>query len=541
MSWNHLKISTRLILGFGLMALMIVLIGAAALLKSRDLHGHFSMVVDDRYPKIAALENTKNILADIEISISNMLIDPRPANVTQQNEAIHANRKKTTAILDQLQSTIRSVGGKEAFDRIAQPRKEYVTLQDRYIQLIKDGQLDAARVIVLEQMPPIRARYHGAMDGLIRFQSQAMDRAIDQAASAVSSLQMIIVGLVVLALIIALLLAIWIIRSITGPIGQAVQVANAVAAGDLTHAIDAQGNNETAQLLQALKRMEASLVQVVTRVRQGSDGVATASAEIAQGNHDLSGRTESQASALEETAASMEQLSSTVRQNADNARQANQLAQNAASVATNGGAVVSDVVRTMKEINDSSSRIADIIGVIDSIAFQTNILALNAAVEAARAGEQGRGFAVVAGEVRSLAQKSAAAAREISSLIQESTKRTLAGTQEVERAGAGIRALAANIQQVADLIQEVNTATVEQTAGLGQISAAVSQLSDITQQNAALVEESAAASASLNEQAVLLLETVHEFRIEKNMGSAQVPDTAQAEDIDTTDAPRLLA
>lgn len=306
----------------------------------------------------------------------------------------------------------------------------------------------------------------------------------------------------------------WLIsRSITRPINQAVKVAQAVAAGDLTSRIEIDSEDEIGQLLAALKVMNESLVGIVSKVRQGSDSIATGSTQISAGNADLSRRTALQASSLEETAASMEELTSTVKQNADNARQANQLALTASNVATNGGKVVSQAVETMDAINTSSRRIVDIIGVIDSIAFQTNILALNAAVEAARAGEQGRGFAVVASEVRTLALRSATAAKEIKTLIDDSVSQVKQGSQQVNAAGQTMEEIVSSVHRVTEIMGEITEASQEQTAGIEQINLAVAQLDQTTQQNAALVEEAAAAAASLQEQAGQLTEVVSVFRL----------------------------
>ena len=301
--------------------------------------------------------------------------------------------------------------------------------------------------------------------------------------------------------------------AITRPISRAVEVARGIAAGDLSLQFEAQGKDETAQLLIALKQMQASLATVVSNVRQNSESVSAASAQIAQGNQDLSQRTEQQASALQETAASMEQLGSTVKQNADNAKQANQLAQGASTVAIKGGKVVGQVVETMKGINDSSRKIVDIISVIDGIAFQTNILALNAAVEAARAGEQGRGFAVVASEVRSLAHRSAAAAKEIKSLIGVSVERVEQGTALVDHAGATMTEIVASIKRVTDIMGEISAASTEQSTAVAQVGEAVSQMDHATQQNSALVEESAAAAESLKGQAQQLVQAVAVFKL----------------------------
>ncbi|CAB5512182.1 methyl-accepting chemotaxis protein [Achromobacter anxifer] len=331
----------------------------------------------------------------------------------------------------------------------------------------------------------------------------------------------IMVALAVAGVAIGMLLGWLVTRGIVRPLEQAVQAAREVAAGDLTTDIKVATRDETGDLMGALKTMNESLARIVKDVRDGCESIASASSQIAQGNADLSQRTEEQASSLEETAASMEQLTSTVQQNANNASEADRLVNQASSVAVRGGEVVEGVVQTMSAISDSSRRIADITGVIDGIAFQTNILALNAAVEAARAGEQGRGFAVVAGEVRTLAQRSAVAAKEIKALIDESVTRVEGGTRQVDEAGRTMREVVDSVRQVATLVREIASASEEQSAGIGQVNQAVAQMDTVTQQNAALVEEAAAAAASMQEQATRLAQEVRRFKVEAGGGSAR--------------------
>jgi methyl-accepting chemotaxis protein len=358
--------------------------------------------------------------------------------------------------------------------------------------------------------------YTRTIDGLFEFNDLATRNLVDAIQLRIDSehqavyfvLAALLVGLVVAALLASLF-----VRSITVPVREAVAIARAVADGTLQTHVPVHGSNELGQLMQSLFDMNQSLTQVVSSVRRGSEGVATASAEIAQGNNDLSARTESQASALQETASSMDQLGAAVRHNAESAQQANQLALNASTVAVRGGEVVGRVVETMRGINDSSRRISDIISVIDGIAFQTNILALNAAVEAARAGEQGRGFAVVASEVRSLAGRSAEAAKEITALISASVQRVEQGTALVDQAGATMTEVVGAIRRVTDIMGEISAATQEQSFGVAQVGDAVNQMDQTTQQNAALVEQMAAAASSLNSQAQDLVSTVDVFRL----------------------------
>lgn len=355
----------------------------------------------------------------------------------------------------------------------------------------------------------------------------ALDQMLNERASKVSFMTYTLIGLIAAIALLAAGVGYLIVRSITAPLHEAVAMAKRVASGDLTSDINVNSQDEIGQLLQALKDMNASLQNIVSQVRTGTDTIATASHQIANGNLDLSSRTEQQASSLEETASSMEELTSTVKQNGDNARQANQFAVSASDVAVKGGEVVSQVVDTMGAITESAKKIVDIIGVIDSIAFQTNILALNAAVEAARAGEQGRGFAVVATEVRSLAQRSASAAKEIKSLIGDSVEKVEAGSKLVNQAGTTMDEIVASVKRVTDIMGEITAASREQEAGIEQINQAIIEMDNVTQQNAALVEEAAAAAGSLQEQAAGLAEVVSVFKVDGMHAAAEDPVACQ--------------
>jgi methyl-accepting chemotaxis protein len=416
-------------------------------------------------------------------------------------------------------SELTNEGDKQMMDELLEMRKTYSASRDGVMKAKSAGDAAGASRLLEEVYLPTSKTYQDKLQGMLDHQRKQIDAAaarIDQVAAESRNL------LLVLALLVvgfSVVFAWWLTVGITRPINAAVSRAESVAEGDLS-AHDAHASyskDETGKLLHALNRMSQSLVRIVGDVRNGTDTITTASAEIAAGNMDLSSRTEEQASSLEETASSMEELTSTVKQNAENARQANQLAANAAEVAQRGGAVVSDVVQTMASIDASSKKIVDIIGVIDGIAFQTNILALNAAVEAARAGEQGRGFAVVASEVRNLAQRSAGAAREIKVLIDDSVGKVETGTRLVGQAGSTMGEVVNSIQRVTAIMAEISNASIEQTHGIEQINMAISQMDQVTQQNAALVEQAAAAAGSMQEQAAQLAEAVSIFKLEETV------------------------
>ena len=418
----------------------------------------------------------------------------------------------STAMQKKLEALLETPKEKALFATLVQSRQAYIAQRDLVSNAKLEGRAEDAARIFTTGFRPAGAQYLESLKSLLTEQRASIDAIATQVQRDYESglVQMLALGAA--ALLIAATLAFYITRSITAPLEHALSVAQTVAAGDLTSEVGATYQDETGRLLQALGLMGAQLRKTVSNVRSGADGIATASGQIASGNLDLSSRTEEQASALQQTAASMEEMTATVRQNADNARQANQLAQSTSELATRGGQVVGDVVATMAEIHTASRKIVDIISVIDGIAFQTNILALNAAVEAARAGEQGRGFAVVASEVRTLAQRSAAAAREIKGLIDDSVKRVDAGNQLVDQAGQVMREVVTGVRRVTDLVGEITSASIEQTTGLEQVNLAISQMDQVTQQNAALVEEAAAATGSLEAQAAQLVAAVSVFR-----------------------------
>jgi methyl-accepting chemotaxis protein len=356
--------------------------------------------------------------------------------------------------------------------------------------------------------------YDEAVRRLSAYQKRVFDDAKGHVAEVADSGRLLLAGVGLLAVLLGAALAWWLTRSITVPLRSAVALANAVAQGDLSTRVAASSSDEAGELMAALNTMSDKLNALVTQVRGGADSISTAAIEVAAGNLDLSSRTEQQAGALEESASALEQLTGTVRNNADNARLGSELAASASSVAVRGGAVVGQVVATMGEIDDSARKIVDIISVIDGIAFQTNILALNAAVEAARAGEQGRGFAVVAGEVRTLAQRSATAAKEIKALIDTSVEKVGNGTRLVGEAGATMQDVVASVRRVTDIMGEISAASREQSIGIEQVNGAIAQMDQVTQQNAALVEEAAAATEAMQEQAHSLAQAVSVFKLD---------------------------
>ncbi len=510
-----LRISTRLELGFALLGLMILAMVAVVWVQVSTMTGLFGDVANARIPRMVVGSAIKEDVQTISSSVRNMILMRDTAAIMAEAQSIGRVQKRIDQRFVELEKLLAGDGAAQAvLQQVQAARKAYEPLQNETQELAGSGQVFDAKELLVEKMHPAQQAYFSAMDALLQQQQQQLGQATGATERAANSVRGMLLATTLVVMVLGGLLAWWIIRSITGPLRQAVRVARSVAAGNLQEPIEAQGRNEVAQLLLALKDMQGALARVVTHVRQGAQNVLGGSTEIAQGNMDLSNRTEAQAGALEETSASMQELRDAVAHNADNAQQANTLACDASAVAERGGAVVGQVVDTMRDINTSSQKIADIIGVIDGIAFQTNILALNAAVEAARAGEQGRGFAVVASEVRALAGRSAEAAREIKGLISASVERVAQGSNLVDKAGATMQEVVQSIRRVTALVGEISSASAEQRSGVAQIGEAIVQMDHVTQQNAALVEQIAAAATGLSTQAQELVQAVAVFQVD---------------------------
>jgi methyl-accepting chemotaxis protein len=490
-AFRNLRIGSRLALAFGSILVIMVLCITAGVWRLGTLA--------DRTHKLATADLEKQQLATEwlnTVSVNGVrtraALMGAPETAPEFLREIEATSAGTARLREQLLKLVETAEGKAMIAAVDAAREAYRTPRGDLVKRRAAG--EDVRTSFETQLKPLSDAYIGAIAKFQARQKQRYDDSLAETEAEAAQGRYLLIGGGILAVLLGIFMAVTLSRSIT-------------------ETIVVTGKDEAADLLTALQAMQANLSRVVSGVRSNAEGVSTASAEIAQGNHDLSGRTEQQASALEETAASMEELSSTVRQNSDNAQQANQLAQGATNVAVQGGEVVARVVETMKGINESSRKISDIISVIDGIAFQTNILALNAAVEAARAGEQGRGFAVVASEVRSLAQRSAEAAKQIKGLIGTSVERVGQGTTLVDQAGTTMQEVVSAIRRVTDLMGEISAASLEQSLGVAQVGEAVTQMDQATQQNAALVEQSAAAASSLKAQAEQMVSAVAVFKL----------------------------
>ena len=515
MKLSDVKLGKKLGAAFAALVLLTVLVGGMALGQMSRINANTEDIATNWLPSMRVLADMRDALDEFLRGEALHLMATSDQDRSSEEERMAKAHKQIDDLLVQYEPMISSPEERKLADQIKQQLATYFDANATLLGMSKKGAAQATESL-LYYKGASRTAFRAlrvTLNADIDLNNKGSDVAYKEAQATYGQARAWVLVLLLGVVVVASFLAWWITGMVTRPVNEAASVARRIADGDLSARLQVDGHDEIGQLMQALSDMKDNLVQMVSGVRLSAESVATASSQIAQGNQDLSQRTEEQASALQQTAASMEQLGSTVTQNADSARQANQLANGASSVAVQGGEVVSQVVDTMKDINDSSRKIADIITVIDGIAFQTNILALNAAVEAARAGEQGRGFAVVAGEVRNLAQRSAEAAKEIKGLINASVERVERGSALVDEAGATMQEVVTAIRRVNDIVGEISSASTEQSSGVSQVSEAVSQMDQATQQNAALVEESAAAAESLKQQAQQLVQAVAVFKL----------------------------
>ncbi|MFL9926927.1 methyl-accepting chemotaxis protein [Herbaspirillum lusitanum] len=517
---KNIKIGARLTLGFSVVlacATVILLIG---LWRMAELEGSSEYVIDEKVAAMTAAMNMREAGGELALALRKVVTPTDAAEGKTENEHLGKILQAYTAFEGKLAALSTSAQGKALLDASIVQRKQLFPVVEAIRQQITGGNyFDAAQQLKSDFLP-IHEKWMSGVAALASYQQDDMKAAHADAQASYRQAQvgMVVIGVLTLAL--GLFLSWYITRTIIAPLKRAGSIADTISSGDLTQIIEENGKDEAAALVNSLSGMQTNLAATLNEVKESAAIISVASREIARGNVDLSNRTESQASSLEETASSMEQLTSTVQQNAENARQANQLVVSASDYAIKGGRVVGDVVTTMGSIKESSRKIVDIIGVIDGIAFQTNILALNAAVEAARAGEQGRGFAVVASEVRSLAQRSASAAKEIKTLIGDSVDKVDAGGKLVDEAGATMNEIVTSVKHVADIMGEITAASQEQSSGIAEVNNAIAQIDEITQQNAALVEEAAAAAESLQEQSEALAHAVSIFKLHAQQASA---------------------
>ncbi len=513
MSLNRLKIASKLWLFIGLILALLVGIAGVGLVRSASILGEGRAQQLVAYQMVQVATRWNGLTETNAARNHALIVSSDPVLTDAFKEAVTATTNEISVMQKQLEALPLTDADKTQLQKIADLRKSVIALREKARAARTDGKQDEAMQILSTQYLPTMASYIAAQKELVKMQEQ---RVVDVQADTERRRQANSVGILVGLAVVVVLIAtgtIWLVRSIRDPLDQANDIAARIAEGDLSSSISTQRADEFGSLLRSLAAMNDSLVRMVSEVRLSTDNIATASAEIASGNNDLAQRTEQTSSNLQSTASSMDALTATVQHSSDNSRQASALAASASTVAQRGGAVVTQVVTTMQEIDASSKKIADIIGVIDGIAFQTNILALNAAVEAARAGEQGRGFAVVASEVRSLAQRSAEAAKEIKGLINTSVEKVESGTRLVTDAGATMEEIVQSVRRVADVISEITEAAHSQSSGIAEVNNAIGNLDQMTQQNAALVEESAAAAESLREQADRMKESVAVFRV----------------------------
>ncbi|UGQ47050.1 methyl-accepting chemotaxis protein [Massilia endophytica] len=510
---NNFRIGTRLAAGFGLVLALMTLMTVIGIWQMKSVADATREMMQQPLAKERMVSDWYRLIHTSVRRTSAIAKSSDPSLGAFFAEETAASTREVNGLQKNVEALLATEAEKQAFAAIGEARKRYIASRDSVVGLKKEGKLEEADEQLNKRFTPDGKAYMAALKAMLDIQRKTIDAKAEHVEEIHQDNRSFLIAFGVAVLAFGALSAWYLTRGIVVPLNRAVEIACSVAANDLRSEIVATSRDETGRLLRALRTMNDGLARVVGEVRNTTESISTASAQIAAGNMDLSSRTEQQAGALEETASSMEELTSTVKQNADNARQANKLAEQASEVAVRGGDVVGLVVQTMESIDASARKIVDIISVIDGIAFQTNILALNAAVEAARAGEQGRGFAVVASEVRNLAQRSAAAAKEIKVLINDSVEKVGAGSKLVEQAGFTMGEVVDSIHRVTDIVGEITTASVEQSGGIEQVNQAIADMDGVTQQNAALVEEAAAAAASLQDQAESLARIVSVFKL----------------------------
>jgi methyl-accepting chemotaxis protein len=511
--FNNLKISLRLAISFGVIIALLLGTALIALTRMNDLDQSAALMSSDLYPKSVAFNKLIMSLDTLEISMRNVLIEDDPKQVEAELAAMVGLKAANDQNLLQVGKILSSPKGKEMYISLRDKDAKYSAGLSAFTRLVAAGDKRGAAGLLHGSLRNDIREFREGMWQMTILGGQLMNKSSVEIHAQYLVGFTLIAGMAIAAILLAIAFACWVTRSITGPLAQAMQFAHTVAAGDLSSRIGYSARDETGRMIEALRDMNDGLADIVVKVRGSAQAIGIASTEIAAGNLDLSSRTEQQAGSLEETASAMEQLTATVRHNADNSRQASQLAESASKIAIEGGEMVGQVVQTMSRIDASSKKVVDIISVIDAIAFQTNILALNAAVEAARAGEQGRGFAVVASEVRGLAQRSAAAAKEIKALISDSVETVDVGMRLVQQAGMKMTTVVDSVRQVTDIVAEISAAGREQSVGIGEVNKAIVQMDQTTQQNAALVEQAAAAAQSMQDQAATLNGMVSVFRL----------------------------
>lgn len=517
MSLHDVKIRTKLILAFAFFVLLLIISSSLSLLSLSSANNNIQEIVSDTYPTTVKANQLIENFQDFVNVQQLLLLDEDKRWASQSEQRMTAISANISTLIKSLDATLKDRESRAVLTRIQDIRKQYLDSRFRLLAAVQQNNRAGAMDEMMNTTIGLQDEYKKAVQSLITIQNKRMTDSGARVADDYQSNRLMLIALALVCIALAVVIAMVIVRSITGPLSQAVAFAKAIADGDLTRSVESHHRDETGVLLSALMEMKTRLQEIVQEVQFSSESISSAASQIVAGNQDLASRTEEQASSVEETAASMEQITATVKNTYDNTNHATRLSSEAATGVKSNGEKMAQVTSKMRMINDTSNRMSDIINLIDAIAFQTNILALNAAVEAARAGEHGRGFAVVAGEVRQLAQKSASSASEIRSLIENSAGQTREGMELVEEAGGLIAGMVKNVDEMDGILKEIAQASREQSDGISQINTAIGMIDTTTQQNSALVEESVAAAASLQEQAHHLKEMVKVFRLREEM------------------------